>query len=60
MTLQRAFGPLRCTRGHAALRGDGSAPFAAGARRPVAVKVTDDRGNKLLVVKKPGVAEANR
>ena len=36
------------------LRGAVSAPFAAGER--VAVKVLDDRGNELLVVKKPADA----
>jgi adenine-specific DNA-methyltransferase len=33
------------------LAGTTSAPFAAGDRRKVAVKVVDDRGNELLVVK---------
>ena len=36
------------------LRGAVSAPFAAGEQ--IAVKVLDDRGNELLVVKKPGEA----
>ena len=29
-----------------------SAPFAAGEHQEIAVKVIDDRGNELLVVKK--------
>jgi adenine-specific DNA-methyltransferase len=33
------------------LSGTTSAPFTAGATRDVAVKVIDDRGNELLVVK---------
>jgi adenine-specific DNA-methyltransferase len=33
------------------LAGATSAPFLAGARRKIAVKVIDDRGNELLVVK---------
>jgi adenine-specific DNA-methyltransferase len=33
------------------LSGTTSAPFVAGAERKVAVKVIDDRGNELLVVK---------
>ena len=33
------------------LAGTISAPFAAGEHRTVAVKVIDDRGNELLVVK---------
>jgi adenine-specific DNA-methyltransferase len=32
-----------------------SAPFEAGEHGQVAVKVIDDRGNELLVVKKLGV-----
>jgi hypothetical protein len=57
MTLQRAFGPLRCTRGHAAPRAKLRAPFAAGARRPVAVKGMDDRGPERRVVRKLSRAE---
>ncbi len=34
------------------LAGDTSAPFDAGERHQIAVKVIDDRGNELLVVKK--------
>lgn len=34
------------------LAGDTSAPFDAGDRQQIAVKVIDDRGNELLVVKK--------
>ncbi len=34
------------------LSGTTSAPFAAGEHRQIAVKVIDDRGNELLVVKK--------
>lgn len=34
------------------LSGTVSAPFEAGERRQIAVKVIDDRGNELLVVKK--------
>jgi adenine-specific DNA-methyltransferase len=33
------------------LAGAVSAPFAAGQHRKVAVKVIDDRGNELVVVK---------
>jgi adenine-specific DNA-methyltransferase len=33
------------------LAGDTSAPFFAGEQRQVAVKVIDDRGNELVVVK---------
>jgi adenine-specific DNA-methyltransferase len=33
------------------LAGDTSAPFYAGEQRQVAVKVIDDRGNELVVVK---------
>jgi len=38
------------------LAGATSAPFAAGESREIAVKVIDDRGNELLVVK--SLAEA--
>jgi adenine-specific DNA-methyltransferase len=38
------------------LAGAKSAPFAAGEHRRIAVKVIDDRGNELLVVK--GLEEA--
>lgn len=34
------------------LSGTTSAPFEAGEHRQIAVKVIDDRGNELLVVKK--------
>jgi adenine-specific DNA-methyltransferase len=34
------------------LAGDSSTPFAAGQHRQIAVKVIDDRGNELMVVKK--------
>jgi len=34
------------------LAGDTSAPFEAGERQQIAVKVIDDRGNELMVVKK--------
>ena len=34
------------------LAGTTSAPFEAGEHRQIAVKVIDDRGNELLVVKK--------
>ncbi len=37
------------------LAGDTSAPFFAGEQRQVAVKVIDDRGNELVVVKALGV-----
>jgi adenine-specific DNA-methyltransferase len=37
-----------------------SEPFAAGERRQIAVKVIDDRGNELLVVKKLSEAEERR
>jgi adenine-specific DNA-methyltransferase len=33
------------------LAGTTSAPFTAGERRTVAVKVIDDRGNELMVVR---------
>jgi adenine-specific DNA-methyltransferase len=36
------------------LAGTTSAPFEAGEHRQVAVKVIDDRGNELMVVKKLG------
>jgi adenine-specific DNA-methyltransferase len=36
------------------LAGDTSAPFPAGEHGQIAVKVIDDRGNELLVVKKLG------
>lgn len=39
------------------LSGDTSAPFEAGSRGQIAVKVIDDRGNELLVVKKLSEAE---
>ena len=39
------------------LSGDTSAPFEGGSRGQVAVKVIDDRGNELLVVKKLSEAE---
>ena len=39
------------------LAGTTSAPFAAGEHRRVAVKVIDDRGNELLVVKSLDEAE---
>jgi adenine-specific DNA-methyltransferase len=39
------------------LAGTMSAPFEAGEHGQVAVKVIDDRGNELLVVKKLGEAE---
>jgi adenine-specific DNA-methyltransferase len=34
------------------LAGDTSAPFEAGEHNTIAVKVIDDRGNELMVVKK--------
>ena len=34
------------------LSGATSAPFEAGEHKQIAVKVIDDRGNELLVVKK--------
>jgi len=34
------------------LLGTTSAPFEVGEHKPIAVKVIDDRGNELLVVKK--------
>jgi adenine-specific DNA-methyltransferase len=34
------------------LAGDTSAPFAAGTHKQISVKVIDDRGNELMVVKK--------
>ncbi len=40
------------------LAGDTSAPFEAGERQQIAVKVIDDRGNELLVTKKLSEAEA--
>lgn len=40
------------------LSGTVSAPFEAGAHGQIAVKVIDDRGNELLVVKKLSEAEA--
>jgi adenine-specific DNA-methyltransferase len=40
------------------LSGTTSAPFEAGVRGQIAVKVIDDRGNELLVVKKLSEAEA--
>ena len=40
------------------LAGDMSAPFNAGERQQIAVKVIDDRGNELLVVKKLAEAES--
>jgi adenine-specific DNA-methyltransferase len=40
------------------LAGDTSAPFDAGERKQIAVKVIDDRGNELLVVKKLSEAES--
>jgi adenine-specific DNA-methyltransferase len=36
------------------LAGTTSAPFEAGSHRQIAVKVIDDRGNELLVVKSLG------
>ncbi len=39
------------------LAGTVSAPFEAGAHGQVAVKVIDDRGNELLVVRKVGEAQ---
>ena len=39
------------------LAGTTSAPFEAGENDEVAVKVIDDRGNELLVVKKLSEAE---
>ncbi|MCL5021070.1 MAG: site-specific DNA-methyltransferase, partial [Bacteroidetes bacterium] len=39
------------------LAGTTSAPFEAGEHQQVAVKVIDDRGNELLVVKKLGKVE---
>lgn len=39
------------------LSGDTSAPFEGGSRGQIAVKVIDDRGNELLVVKKLSEAE---
>jgi len=39
------------------LAGTTSAPFTQGASGEVAVKVIDDRGNELLVVKKLAEAE---
>ena len=39
------------------LAGDMSTPFAAGTHQQIAVKVIDDRGNELMVVKKLGVAK---
>jgi adenine-specific DNA-methyltransferase len=39
------------------LAGTVSEPFAAGERRQIAVKVIDDRGNELLLVKKLSEAE---
>jgi adenine-specific DNA-methyltransferase len=39
------------------LAGTTSAPFLAGETGQIAVKVTDDRGNELLVVKALGEAE---
>jgi adenine-specific DNA-methyltransferase len=40
------------------LAGDTSAPFDPGERQQIAVKVIDDRGNELMVVKKLSEAEA--
>jgi adenine-specific DNA-methyltransferase len=37
------------------LGGTKSAPFDSGEHKEIAVKVIDDRGNELLVVKKLGV-----
>jgi hypothetical protein len=37
------------------LAGTKSAPFDSGEHKEIAVKVIDDRGNELLVVKKLGV-----
>lgn len=42
------------------LAGTVSEPFAAGEHRQIAVKVIDDRGNELLVVKKLSEAEKAR
>lgn len=42
------------------LAGTVSEPFAAGERRKIAVKVIDDRGNELLVVRSLDEAEAER
>ena len=39
------------------LAGDTSAPFVAGTHRQIAVKVIDDRGNELMVVKKLETAQ---
>jgi len=39
------------------LAGTTSAPFAAGQHKQIAVKVIDDRGNELLVVKPLSEAE---
>ena len=39
------------------LAGDTSTPFAAGTHQQIAVKVIDDRGNELMVVKKLGVSK---
>jgi len=39
------------------LAGTTSAPFEAGAERRIAVKVIDDRGNELLVVKELGATK---
>ena len=39
------------------LAGDTSTPFAAGTHQQIAVKVIDDRGNELMVVKKLGAAK---
>jgi len=39
------------------LAGTTSEPFVAGEHKQIAVKVIDDRGNELLIVKKLGEAE---
>ncbi len=39
------------------LAGDTSAPFSGGDHNQVAIKVIDDRGNELMVVKQLGVAK---
>lgn len=42
------------------LAGTVSEPFAAGEQKKIAVKVIDDRGNELMVVKSLADAEAER
>ncbi len=58
--LQRALKGLYADSVWEHLAGTVSAPFPAGEKRKVAVKVIDDRGNELLVVRELAEAEGDR